>query len=71
MTARVYKQILAQNLNVSAREMGLDEYIFMHDNDLKHTSRLVTDWIDEKNIDVLDWPPQSPVSIQLKLCGFM
>ncbi|ORD95209.1 TCB2 [Hepatospora eriocheir] len=31
----------------------------MHDNDPKHTSRLVTDWIDEKNIDVLDWPPQS------------
>lgn len=60
MTAGVYKQILAQNLNVSAREMGLDEYIFMHDNDPKHTSRLVTNWIDEKNIDVLDWPPQSP-----------
>ncbi|ORD95213.1 TCB2 [Hepatospora eriocheir] len=31
----------------------------MHDNDPKHTSRLVTDWIDEKNIDVLDWPLQS------------
>ncbi|ORD99005.1 TCB1 [Hepatospora eriocheir] len=42
MTAGVYKQILAQNLNISAREMGLDEYIFMHDNDPKHISRLVT-----------------------------
>ncbi|ORD95505.1 TCB2 [Hepatospora eriocheir] len=60
MTAGVLKQILAQNLNVAAREIGLDEYIFMHDNDPKHTSRLVTDWINEKNIDVLDWPIQSP-----------
>ncbi|ORD97257.1 TCB1 [Hepatospora eriocheir] len=53
MTAGAYKQILAQNLNISAREMGLDEYIFMYDNDPKHTSRLVTDWID-MIIDVLD-----------------
>ncbi|ORD97438.1 TC1A [Hepatospora eriocheir] len=32
----------------------------MQDNDPKHTSRLVSNWLDEKEIQVLDWPPQSP-----------
>ncbi|ORE00122.1 TC1A [Hepatospora eriocheir] len=41
MTAASYKQILSQNLLASAREMGLDEFIFMQDNDPKHTARLV------------------------------
>ncbi|ORD95369.1 TCB2 [Hepatospora eriocheir] len=60
MTAASYKQILSQNLLASARKMGLDEFIFMQDNDPKHTARLVNDWFDENDIDVLEWPPQSP-----------
>ncbi|ORD98366.1 TCB2 [Hepatospora eriocheir] len=32
----------------------------MQDNDPKHTSRLISNWLDEKEIEVLDWPPQSP-----------
>lgn len=31
-------------------------YIFHHDNDPKHTSRLLKSWLSDKNIDVLDWP---------------
>ncbi|ORD96115.1 TCB2 [Hepatospora eriocheir] len=60
MTAASYRQILSQNLLASAREMRLDEFIFMQDNDPKHTARLVNDWFDENDIDVLEWPPQSP-----------
>ncbi|ORD96289.1 TCB2 [Hepatospora eriocheir] len=59
MTAAVYKQLLANNLRQSAREMGLEEFILMQDNDPKHTSRLVSNWLDEKDIQVLDLPPQS------------
>ncbi|ORD98770.1 TCB2 [Hepatospora eriocheir] len=40
--------------------MKLDEFILQQDNDPKHTSNVVKDWLDEKNIDVLPWPPQSP-----------
>ncbi|ORD97419.1 TCB2 [Hepatospora eriocheir] len=40
--------------------MELDKFILQQDNDPKHTSNVVKDWLDEKNIDVLPWPPQSP-----------
>ncbi|ORD95392.1 TCB1 [Hepatospora eriocheir] len=59
MTGAAYKQILAKNLRQSANEMGIDSFIFMHDNDSKHTSGVVKDWIDAKEIDILPWPPQS------------
>ncbi|ORE00325.1 TCB2 [Hepatospora eriocheir] len=60
MIGAAYKQIFAQNLKQSVIEMGLDEFILQQDNDPKHTSNVVKDWLYEKNIDVLPWPPQSP-----------
>ena len=33
---------------------------FQHDNDPKHTSRLVKNWLTQQNINVLQWPAQSP-----------
>lgn len=35
-------------------------WMFQHDNDPKHTSKLVKDWILENGIQTLDWPAQSP-----------
>ncbi|ORD98996.1 TCB2 [Hepatospora eriocheir] len=55
--------------------MGLDEFILQQDNDPKHTSNVVKDWFDEKNIDVLPWLPQSPdmnpiehIWVYMKMC---
>ncbi|ORD99487.1 hypothetical protein A0H76_775 [Hepatospora eriocheir] len=42
MNAAMYKQILTQNLKQSALEMGLEEFIFIQDNDPKHTSRFIS-----------------------------
>ena len=33
--------------------------IFMPDNDSKHTSRLIKDWLKRKRIQTLPWPPHS------------
>ena len=32
----------------------------MHDNDCKHTSGLIKDWLKRKMIETLPWPPYSP-----------
>ena len=40
-------------------EMPL-RFVFQHDNDPKHKSKVVSEWINEKRIKVLEWPAQSP-----------
>lgn len=61
MNSGVYRTILDTNLTPSVIKMGLTEsFVFQHDNDPKHTSRLVTSYLQEKGISVLNWPAQSP-----------
>lgn len=56
----VYRDIL-QNVMFpyAQREMPL-QFIFQQDNDPKHSSRLVQEWFQENNVQVLRWPAQSP-----------
>lgn len=57
------KKILSQHLLQSAKKFWPKtgtQWWFQQDNDPKHSSRLVQDWIQQKGIDVLDWPPYSP-----------
>jgi hypothetical protein len=56
----LYVNILANNLDTSAAKIGLDRYIFQHDNDPKHSSALVKKFLEEKKINVLKLPSQSP-----------
>jgi hypothetical protein len=42
---------------IQASEVDL---IFMQDNARPHTARVVTDYYHENNVQMLDWPPQSP-----------
>ena len=37
-----------------------NSFVFQHDNDLKHTAGLVKDWLKQKKIETLNWPPFSP-----------
>ena len=36
------------------------EHYFQQDNDPKHTSQHATQWFSDNNIQVLEWPAQSP-----------
>lgn len=36
------------------------KWLLLEDNDPKHKSRLCTAWKEEKGIEQMDWPPQSP-----------
>lgn len=60
MDQHQYKNILANDMLTYAHEHMSDSFVFQHDNDPKHTSRLVKGFLRESDVNVLDWPAQSP-----------
>ena len=59
MTATVYRDLLSiVMLPYTECEMPIS-WTFQHDNDRKHTERLVKAWIGASIIKVMEWPPQS------------
>lgn len=55
MDAVKYKAILEEHMEPYAdAELPLN-WQFMQDNDLKHTSRLVREWFEERQIQVMRW----------------
>jgi hypothetical protein len=63
MDRHYYRDILEQNLLPSIDHFQLGQAcIFMHDNDPKHTSKLVKEWLKKKRIETLPWPSCSPDS---------
>ena len=61
MDKHSYHKILQKELMASAKKLfPRGNYIFQHDNDPKHTSKLCKGYLRKKKIDVLDWPAQSP-----------
>ena len=59
-----YKRILQKNAIPSGKKLIGKEFIFMHDNDPKHSSKLCKAYLEtqeRKNVlKVMQWPPQSP-----------
>ncbi len=56
-----YCKILEENLRVSVEMAGIgDNFIFVQDNDPKHTSEFVMNWLSSNRIEVLDWPSMNP-----------
>lgn len=61
MNAAVYQQILEANLIQSKRKLRLPrDWVFMHDNDPKHTAKLTKAWLRMQGVVVMQWPPNSP-----------
>ena len=56
-----YLNILKENVGPSVEKLGLSRtWIFQHDNDPKHTSKIVKEWLLYRTPKTLDHPPQSP-----------
>jgi transposase len=36
------------------------KWVFQMDNDPKHASKVVTKWLKDNKVKVLEWPSQSP-----------
>jgi transposase len=62
MNAEVYTGILDDYLlpTIEYYDLEADNIIFQQDNDSKHTSRAAQEWFENNEIEVLEWPTQSP-----------
>jgi hypothetical protein len=61
MDQRVYRDILADELQYSVDLMGIsDRYVFQQDLDPKHTAPIPQEFLVNNGIDLLPWSAQSP-----------
>jgi hypothetical protein len=55
-----YVDIL-QHLKTSVRKLKLGrKWVFQMDNDPKNTSKVVSKWLKDNKVKVMEWPSQSP-----------
>ena len=55
-----YQEILRRNLIPFGSHFHSNDYIFQQDNAPCHASRSTIEWLENKGIDVMSWPPYSP-----------
>jgi transposase len=62
MDAELYTSILDDYVfpTLDYYEMDRDDFVFQQDNDPKHTSRMAQEWFEANEVELLDWPAQSP-----------
>jgi len=63
LNAQKYKGILATNLLPLKNRVANryhDNAIFQQDRASPHTAHSIFEWLEERNIEILDWPSRSP-----------
>lgn len=60
MNAAGYISLLTEYLPLSVEKMGLSAFIYQHDNGPQHTSHLARYFFQQRSIETLPWPAQSP-----------
>ncbi|MBN3274473.1 TCB2 transposase, partial [Polyodon spathula] len=64
LNAEKYRQILIHHAIPSGRHLIGPKFILQHDNDPKHTAKVIKNYLQRKEeqgvLEVMVWPPQSP-----------
>jgi len=68
MNAKIYLKILKKYLFFDGNRLIGEEFIFQRDNDPKHKSGPVSDWLTEKGVEVLGWASNSPDMNPIENC---
>ena len=56
-----YSEILDENLLQSAQDLRQGRrFTFQQNNDHKHTAKTMQEWLQDKSLNVLEWPSQNP-----------
>jgi hypothetical protein len=58
--AQKYRDLLIRVKPITERTMDGLPWVFQHDHAAVYTARLVSSWLEEENINVLDWPSVPP-----------
>ena len=62
MDQNLYRTILEDDLiqTIKFYQLDTEKVIFQHDNDPKHKTKSVQNWLTTQDFQVLEWPAQSP-----------
>ena len=58
--ALAYQRVLSDHMLPEAQRLLGEEFVFQHDNTPIHTAQSTQQWLRDNDVNVLDWPPQSP-----------
>jgi len=60
MDGKKYREILKNHMAPHVRQLGIKDFIFQQDNDPKHKSKIVQNYLNNQQFQLLSWPSQSP-----------
>jgi hypothetical protein len=66
--AQNYRDLLIRLKPIIERIMDDLPWVFQHDHAAVHTARLISSWLKEENINVLEWPSESPDLQHFRKC---